>query len=247
MVDTFENSFLGSWASDVYKARWAILASAGVGVLITLLYIGMMHCFAGVLAWISVVLVQIGLIFMGFFFYYKRKDIMTGSGSASTTALWWSMFGAWVAAGLMYIFLACNFKSLRVSISVIKTTADWVADTKRLLLMPLCFFAFGVLSFVIWISGLACVASISDQTIVAANPGSGDQAKVLVWSGTTYAMVYIMIFGFIWISCYITSFNEYVTIVAAISWYFSDKTIPDDDGIPGDSQVMLGFKWGFCY
>ena len=60
-------------------------------------------------------------------------------------------------------------------------------------------------------------------------------------------MVYAMVFGFMWICSFITSFNEYVTIVAAISWYFSDKTIPDSDGIPGDSEVMLGFKWGICY
>jgi hypothetical protein len=72
MESTFENSFLGSWASDVFKARWAILASVGVAVLITMIYIALMHCFAGVLAWISVALVQIGLIFLGFFFYYKR-------------------------------------------------------------------------------------------------------------------------------------------------------------------------------
>jgi len=57
---------------------------------------------------------------------------------------------------------------------VIKTTADWVADTKRLLVMPVCFFGFGVVAFLFWISGLACVASISDEPIVAANPGSGD-------------------------------------------------------------------------
>lgn len=38
-----------------------------------------------------------------------------------------------------------------------------------------------------------------------------------------------------------------MTIVAAISWYFSDKEVEDSDGIPGDAQVMLGFKWGLCY
>jgi len=60
-------------------------------------------------------------------------------------------------------------------------------------------------------------------------------------------MIYLMVFGFIWIAAFVHSFEQYVTIVAAISWYFSDKSIDDDDGIPGDAEVMLGFKWGLCY
>lgn len=57
-------------------------------------------------------------------------------------------------------------------------------------------------------------------------------------------MLYSMVFFLVWMTFFIISFNDYVTIVAAITWYFSDKTIKDDDGIPGDSEVSLGFKWG---
>jgi len=162
-----------------------------------------------------------------------------------TTSLWWSMFFTWTAAGIMYLFLACNWNSLRVSVQVIRTTADWVADTKRLFFMPLFFFFIGMGLFAIWITGLACVASMSEKPIVSA--GDGRQDKVMEWSSATASMIYLMCFGIVWIITFITSFNEYVTIVAAISWYFSDKTVYDDDGIPGDSEVMLGFHWGFCY
>lgn len=155
------------------------------------------------------------------------------------------MLLSWIAAGIFYLFLACNFKSLSVSIAIIKVTSDWVADTKRILFMPLCFFVFGMCLFALWMTGLACVASISEEPIVSAGPG--DQAKVLKWSGLTYFMIYTMVFFAIWMTCFLTSFNEYVTIVAAISWYFSDKTIYDSDGIPGDSEVILGFKWGIFY
>lgn len=161
------------------------------------------------------------------------------------TGLMWSMIAAWTAACLMYCFLACNFNSLRVSVSVIKITADWVADTKRIFFMPLFFFLMGISVMAIWMTGLACVASISSEPIKADGPG--EQTKKLIWSTGTTTMVYLMCFGAVWLMCFLTSFNEYVTIVAAISWYFSDKTIYDDDGIPGDSEVMLGFKWGFCY
>jgi len=157
------------------------------------------------------------------------------------------MIISWIAALFFYCFLACNWKSLRVSIAVIKTTSDWVADTKRLLLMPLFFFIVGMGVFFLWAMGLACIASISENGIVSANPSAGDQMKDVKWSDLTYWMVYLMCFFGVWVAFFLTSLNDYVTIVAAITWYFSDKTITDSDGIPGDSEVMLGFKWGFCY
>ena len=63
----------------------------------------------------------------------------------------------------------------------------------------------------------------------------------------TRTFVWIMWFGAVWLAAFIISMNEFVTIVAAVSWYFSDKTIPDSDGIPGDSEVWLGYKWGVLY
>lgn len=56
-----------------------------------------------------------------------------------------------------------------------------------------------------------------------------------------------MAFGFLWIITFLIACNEFVVIVSAITWYYSDKTEEDDDGIPGDSDVSTGFKWTFRY
>lgn len=42
---------------------------------------------------------------------------------------------------------------------------------------------------------------------------------------------------------FLLSCNEFVIVVSSATWYFSNKEIPDDDGIPGDSEVMKGFWW----
>ena len=60
-------------------------------------------------------------------------------------------------------------------------------------------------------------------------------------------MFYGMVFGFFWVLSFIMAMNEFVTIVAAITWYYSDKTIPDDDGIAGDSDVSVGMWWSLRY
>ena len=60
-------------------------------------------------------------------------------------------------------------------------------------------------------------------------------------------MVFFMWFMIIWIGMFIISMNEFVIIVSTVTWYFSRKDIPDDDGIPGDSQVWRGYTWSFRY
>ena len=56
-----------------------------------------------------------------------------------------------------------------------------------------------------------------------------------------------MLFMFFWIAAFIMAINEFVIIVAAITWYYSDKDKPDDDGIPGDSDVSVGMWWSIRY
>lgn len=64
--------------------------------------------------------------------------------------------------------------------------------------------------------------------------------------GTNW-MIAGMVLGMIWISAFIMACNEFAVICAADTWYFSRKDIPDDDGIPGDSDVMKGFWWTYRY
>jgi len=144
------------------------------------------------------------------------------------------MFGAFVSAGLYYIFLVCCFKQLRISIAVIETAADWFADTKRIVFVPLGYFTFGILVFAAWACALVMVGSI---TVGGALPTTeqGTQLKKVEWSQETYWMIYTMWFGIFWIMAFIIACNEFVVIVATVTWYFSRKDIPDRDGIPGDS------------
>jgi len=69
MEETLTSSEIGSWGVDMYKARYVILASMGICLAITLIYIKLMDWFAVYMAWISVILVQGGLIGIGILCY----------------------------------------------------------------------------------------------------------------------------------------------------------------------------------
>ena len=117
--------------------------------------------------------------------------------------------------------LACCFKSLRVAIAVIETAADFFADTKRVIFVPLAFFFAGVILFVLWVAAAFCVGSIGEITDV----DYVSQTKDIAWSDGTYYMMYFMIFGIVWLLAFTIAMNEFVIIVSAVTWYYSDKTV----------------------
>jgi len=61
--------------------------------------------------------------------------------------------------------MVCCFSSLRIAIAVIETAADYFADTKRIIFVPLLFFFLGVCAFAAWVAGMLCVASIGEITV----------------------------------------------------------------------------------
>ncbi len=69
MEAVFIDNWVGSWGVDIFTCWWVILICFGSAILFTLIYIKLMHWFAMPLAWASVVLIQVGLIYSGFYFY----------------------------------------------------------------------------------------------------------------------------------------------------------------------------------
>ena len=64
----------GSSLYDVYKSRWIIFGSVFVAILFAMIYIKFMDLCALQVAWVSVILVQLGLIPGGFICWYVRSD-----------------------------------------------------------------------------------------------------------------------------------------------------------------------------
>ena len=141
--------------------------------------------------------------------------------------------------------MCCNFKSLKVSIAIIETAADFFSDTKRIALVPLLYFVIWCGIFVFWLWGLAGVASISDSMITVTSV-QFQQKEVNRSEGTNW-MIALMVLGMVWISTFLIACNDFAVICASATWYFSRKDLDDSDGIPGDSDVWKGFWWTFRY
>ena len=61
--------------------------------------------------------------------------------------------------------MICSFKSLRIAVAVIQTTASFVADSKRLIFVPVVYFIIAIIFTFIFLFGLICVSSIGEITV----------------------------------------------------------------------------------
>ena len=240
------NSAGGEATRDLYGARYVVLGSFGIGFVVVVAYIWMMDKFAFWLAWVSVALIQISLILGGWGAWHKRSDYLNdGNDDTNEYAkyLQWTAIVTWIMALLWYVFMACNFQSLKVSIAIIETAADWFADTKRIMIVPFVYFILGLGILAGWTGCMVCVSSIGTITVESIT----GQTKSVEWDDNTMYMAWYMWFGIFWIIAFLMAANEFVVIVSTCTWYFSRKDIPDDDGIPGDSEVWKGFWWSIRY
>lgn len=75
------------------------------------------------------------------------------------------MLAVCIIGGILAVAFAfcifCGFKSLKMAIDVIDASADFLAKTKRIILVPILYFFLTMLMLLIWIGAFACVASMN--------------------------------------------------------------------------------------
>jgi hypothetical protein len=236
----------GETGQDIFRGKWVILGSFGIALLIVIPYIIMLDKIAFWLAWLSVALIQASLIMVGIACWYARKEVMEDndeSNDGSATYFFWGAIVAWLVALVWYVMIACFFKHLQTAIAIIETAADWFEDTKRILLIPFMYFLIGIILVSGWTGCMICVYSIGEIEVTSVKM----QEKHVEWDKNTSYMALYMYFGILWIISFLMAANEFATITSTATWYFSRKDIPDDDGIPGDSEVGKGLWWTFRY
>ena len=163
----FNKSKSGSVMMDVYDARWVITGGIFISIVLTMIYIKFMDKCASQLAWASVVLLVLFLLGSGAAAWYTRYTILKDDDPENDydSTLFYIAIAMWAIAGIFIMMILCFWNSLKVSIAIIETAADYFADSKRILLVPIVFFVSAVLVFAIWMAGVICVHSIGDITV----------------------------------------------------------------------------------
>ena len=173
----FSESESGKKLLDIYDARWVIAGGLALSVVLTFFYIKCMDWCAYWLAWFSVLLLGSFFIGAGVLAFVTRKANMEDNDDTNdeyNNHLWWGAVISWVIALLYVMMVICFWKSLVVSIAILETAADFFADTKRIVLVPVVFFILQLLVVGVWIGAILCVNSIGEITVESVASQSKD-------------------------------------------------------------------------
>ena len=167
ITNEFNKSKSGSIIMDVYDARWVLGGGLCIAVILTLIYVKFMDKCASQLVWASVVMLVLFLLGSGGAAWYTRYTILKDDDPDNDydTSLFYVAIVMWALAGIFIMLILCFWDSLKVSIAIIETAADYFADSKRILLVPVGFLVGAVVIFAIWLAGVICVHSIGDITV----------------------------------------------------------------------------------
>lgn len=135
-----------------------------------------------------------------------------------------------------FFCVCCGYSSLKMAIDVIDASADFLAGTKRILVVPGIFFLLQIITVCVWLACMICVASMNDITADNTIP----QGKDIKWTEETTYMALYMLFGVLWICAWFEYCSTFIVMVSASTYYFNS-----DANNEGSAEVGTGFDWAF--
>jgi len=130
--------------------------------------------------------------------------------------------------------IVCGYKHLKLAIDVIDASADFLAATKRILLVPGGFFVLQMLSVGLW---LGCVGGIYSTGEITPTTF---QLKDVVVSDFQWYCLWYTLFAMLWLTAFFEYCSKYVVLASAATYYFDSHA-----GKEGEANVCLGFNLAF--
>ena len=213
MSDLNISDTMEQWVSDCYLTLWIIIASAAFALVIGLIYMIILQCFAKVIIYIMLIFIFAILVIAGGLCYMYSQDLedelSDDSSWDSQETMFWLSIIFWVAAGLLFLAFLCIYHKIKVAIGVIETASEFVRKNFMILFFPL-FVAISLIGwYIYWVWAAVYIYSLSSTN-------SDDSL-----TNNEKYMFYYHVFALLWINAFILAWATFVTASAACIWYFN--------------------------
>lgn len=148
------------------------------------------------------------------------------------------VYASYVLLGVFALACICFYKSIKISIAVLKTASNVITRNVRVVFVP----AFCAISIIFWCSIWITHFTLLMSTGKIKQPVKGSQLKEVELSKDQKYMVYFQIFMFFWVFEFLQALFNYALIVGTCIWYFSSQS-----DTSGDFSLSTGFHWGLRY
>ena len=232
-------------------ARESIFISMCMALVLCLLYIFFLGLFGQFLTFMSIIMVQVGLVAASLYFLHEYAVFKVRNGRLEPSQLnddakdkeYLALvltIRMSVATVFYAVCLCCNCKSLKLAAVVIDSSADFLAATQRIFLVPIFYFFVQVGIFMFWLFGMGCINS--DGDIVPNSESIIPQMKKIENADSKFFLNFFMVVGLLWIITFVQAKSSFITMISAAMYYFT--CTPETQGT---ADLERAARWTYWY
>jgi hypothetical protein len=198
-----------------------------LAVLISLIFMFFLRCFAGCIVWISIIFLILLTVALGILFCYNGGAISQSSyiGNLGITIptlpsnSYYNIFGyiSFGLAGLFFILMICCCSRIRLAVAVCGVAGQFVAGVCQVIIVPI---IMGLIVFSLWVACvLAMIGLIGGANFVV--NGNDVFTSIDSYTNNYLAMFYYFVFGTLWVNALLQAITIFVIASACAIWYFN--------------------------
>lgn len=222
---------------DIMMCYPVLLASTGVALVFSYLFLFVMRCCGGVIVWFMIFLTIAALAGGGGFTWYIRGSKFTPEDDPTYKYLAIASYVLWGLAGLVFLFMICCCGAIKLGVAVMKASAKFVGENLRIMFLPLFSYIFITVWALLWFLGGLYLYTVG----YAAPRENFEFSTEIMWDKNTKPAIVYYILGFFWITAFILGCTQFIIAAAACIWYFAQGSDVKPD------CVGTGMKWLFKY
>lgn len=146
-VDQFSN-----YINDLQKAWYVMAIAIGVAVVVSIVFLLVLRCCAGVMIWICILGILGGLGAGGYWLMYTR--LLYDPTSNTFKYMQYGAYAVWGVDGLFALIVLCCCSRIRLAVAVMKVTSSFMYRTPTIILLPIFF----IILCAAWIVGWTFLA-----------------------------------------------------------------------------------------
>ena len=203
--------------TDLITCWPIILASVGYSLVIAIVYMVLVRCCAGVIAYTSIILILGSLSGLGYVFQARMEYYQSISDDnyyltmKVLCILFYVLAGIW----LLIILFMCN--RIRLSIALVEVTAKYLSSTWSVFFVPFIFYIISALYYAYWVA--LSIFLYSSGTVQKSNSFIPN----VTWTSTTRYAWWYNLFALFYVNAFINAFNQFVLASTACIWYFEHR------------------------
>jgi solute carrier family 44 (choline transporter-like protein), member 2/4/5 len=223
-----------------------------LAILISLVFMFCLRCFAGCLVWLSIIFLILLMVALGILFCYNggaiSRDSYIGNLGISIPTLpansYYNIFGyiSFGLAGLFLLLTLCCCSRLRLAVAVCGVAGQFVAGVCQSVLVPI---FMGLIIFAMWVvCVIAMICLIGGANFVV--HGSDVFTSIDSYTNNYLAMFYYFVFGTLWVNAFLQAITIFVIASACALWYFNQAG-PGSNDEKIDSPVCTSYWMAFRF